>query len=158
VTLAEFVIAAMGLLAPERDHAELAGAIVRAVDAEAPLWKNDDDKRRTAAIVVAVAFRESSLRLGVTGDKGRSFCAMQIHQSSGGTAALLTDADACVRKGLAMLRASLRTCPAHPVAWYASGPIGCTDARAQRISSDRMALAARVVRDVAKAEKERNAQ
>lgn len=149
VTVHPFVFAAMTLLAPGRDHSELGDAITRAVDSTAPLFVDDAGKRKTAALVVAVAFRESSLRLDTVGDRGRSFCAMQIHETSGGTKALLFDADACVRRGLAMLRASGAGCTAHPVALYAAGPGGCASPRAQRISGDRMALARRLVREVA---------
>ncbi|MBX3199071.1 MAG: hypothetical protein KF850_26210 [Labilithrix sp.] len=137
-----FVLAAMTQLAPGRDHSELGGAIARAVDSNKPLFAKDDDRRRTASLLVAVAFRESTFIADAVGDKGKSFCAFQIHRSAGGTPALLTDADACVQSGLTMLRTSLRVCPSYPVAWYASGPIGCTNTRAQRISRDRMNLAA----------------
>lgn len=143
-----FVLAAMSILAPGRDHALLGGAIARVVDVERPLFEKDTDRRRTAALLVAVAFRESTFIADAVGDGGKSFCALQIHRSSGGTAALLTSADACVEKGISMLRTSLRTCPSSPLAWYASGPLGCENARAQRISRDRMALAARLVSQV----------
>jgi hypothetical protein len=148
MALAVFVLSAMASLVGEaRVDAALAAAIVRAAD-EAPLFAGEDGARRTAALLVAVAFRESSLKLDAVGDHGRSFCAFQIHASSGGTAALLTDADACVRKALSMLRESLRVCPAHPVAFYASGPGACTNERAQRISRDRLALAHRLAKGV----------
>lgn len=143
-----FVLAAMSSLAPGRDHTELGGAISRVVLEERPLFRDDESKLRTAALVVAVAFRESSLKLDAVGDHGRSFCAFQIHASSGGTKSLLTDGDACARKALEMLRESMRICPAHPIAFYASGPGGCDNARAQRISRDRMAIAAKLVREV----------
>ena len=148
MTVLPFVLAAMTVLAPGRDHAELGAAIAKVVDAERPLFRDDADRRRTAALVVAVAFRESSLRADVVGDHGRSFCAMQIHRSSGGSPALLEDAEACSRTGVAMLRASSRVCSAHPVAWYAAGPRGCASPRAQRISRDRVALARRLLREV----------
>lgn len=144
-----FVLGAMASLAPGRSHAELATAIAARVLAEPPLFRGDADRRRTAAYLVAVAFREGSLRLDVVGDHGRSFCTYQIHESSGGTRALLTDADACVGTAFAMLRTSMRVCPSAPLAWYASGPAGCENARAQRISRDRMAVAARLVRGLA---------
>ena len=137
----------MALLAPGRDHTELGGAIARATLEESPLFRGDESKLKTAALLVAVAFREGSLRLDVVGDHGRSFCAFQIHESSGGTKALLSDADACVRKGLGMLRESMRVCPAHPVAFYAAGPGGCDNPRAQRISRDRLSVAQRLVRE-----------
>jgi hypothetical protein len=148
MTILPFVLAAMTQLAPGRDHQELGGAIARAVDSEKPLFANDPDRRRTAALLVAVAFRESTFVPDVVGDKGTSFCAFQIHRSSGGSPALLDDVDACARTGLALLRTSLRVCPTYPVAWYASGPLGCGNGRAQKISRDRMTLAAYLVGQV----------
>jgi hypothetical protein len=141
------VLAFMLSLAPGREHSDLGGAIARAVESEPAIFKDDASKTKTAAIMVAVAFRESSLTLGALGDHGQSFCAFQIHRTSGGGPALLTDADACVRKGLAMLRESARVCPKAPVAWYAVGGAGaCTNARAIRISNDRMAVAKRLAK------------
>ncbi|MDF2694855.1 MAG: hypothetical protein K0S65_3238 [Labilithrix sp.] len=137
-----FVLAAMTLLAPGRDHSELGGAIAHVVDSNKPLFANDADRRRTASLLVAVAFRESTFVPNVVGDKGQSFCAFQIHRSAGGTPALLEDVNACVESGMNLLRTSLRVCPTYPVAWYASGPLGCSNNRAQRISRDRMNLAA----------------
>jgi hypothetical protein len=148
MTLAEFILAACLKLAPGRDHAALAEAITDRVEAEAPIFRADTDKRKTAAELVAVAFRESSLRADAVGDKGTSFCAFQIHKTSGGSPALTEDVHACVAAAFAMLRTSARVCPAHPVAWYAEGPGGCDSSRAQRISRDRMALAAWLVRTV----------
>lgn len=142
MTILPFVLAAMTQLAPGRDHSELGGAIARAVESNKPLFVNDADRRRTASLMVAVAFRESSFVVDVVGDKGQSFCAYQIHRSAGGSPALLRDVDACVRTGLNLLGTSLRVCPSAPLAWYASGPLGCANARAQRISRDRMNLAA----------------
>jgi len=148
MTAIAFATGAMQLLAPGRDHHVLADAIVQRAEAEAPLFKGDDDRHRTVAYLVAVAFRESSLIVDIVGDHGRSFCAFQIHQSSGGTPALRTDAGACVAMAFDMLRTSMRVCAAHPLAWYAEGPNGCASPRAQRLSRDRMALAAWLVRSV----------
>jgi len=142
MSILPFVLAAMTQLAPGRDHSELGGAIARAVESNKPLFANDADRRRTAALLVAVSFRESTFVADAIGDKGESFCAFQIHRSAGGSPALLGDVDACVRTGLNLLRVSLRVCPSAPIAWYASGPRGCGNNRAQRISRDRMNLAA----------------
>ncbi len=147
-TLYAFVLAACLLLAPKRDHVRLATEIAERVQREDPIFKGDEDRRKTAALMVAVAFREGSLRPEVVGDKGDSFCTYQIHKTSGGTIALTVDVAACVAAGLSMLRTSARTCSAHPVAWYAEGPSGCESTRAQRISRDRVALAAWLVRSV----------
>lgn len=148
MTVLAFVLAAMTLLASGRDHTELGTAIATVVEAERPLFKNDSSRLRTAALVVAVAFRESTFVADAVGDEGRSFCAFQIHTSSGGSPALLKDVDACVQRGVSMLRTSMRICPEHPIAWYARGPRGCNMPKAQRISRDRVALAKRVLRAV----------
>lgn len=139
-----WVLAAMLLLAPGRDHAELGAAIAKVVDDEPPIFRDDTEKVKTAALVVAVAFRESTFRNDAIGDKGHSVCAMQIYD---GPRELLTDPVACVRRGLAMLRTSAKIDPKNPVAFYARGP-GWKTETAQKISRDRMALAQRLVREV----------
>ncbi|MEK0430309.1 MAG: hypothetical protein RL139_113 [Gemmatimonadota bacterium] len=138
-----FVLAAMNSLAPGRDHLANAGAIASVVLEERPLFRDDESKLRTAALVVAIAFRESSFRNDVTSRTG-DYCLLQVNRRP----ELAADPVACVRVGMAMLRESMRICPAHPVAFYASGPGGCDNARAQRISRDRMAIAAKLVREV----------
>lgn len=147
-----FVLRSMELLAPSRDHHLLGEAIARRVDAELPLFADDEDRKKTAATMVSVAFRESSLRADIVGDfrngKPTSFCAYQINETMGGSSKLLTDVDACVARGLTLLRESARICRAHPIAWYAEGPRGCDSPRAQRISRDRLAIAQRLVREV----------
>lgn len=136
MTLSSWVISAMLLLAPDRDHGELAEAITHVVETEAPLFRGDESRIRTAALVVAVAFRESTFNNAAIG-KTDDYCAMQVHRRPD----LLEDAEQCIRVGLGMLRESMRACPSYPLALYASGPEGCTNARAQRISRDRMNLA-----------------
>ena len=153
-----WVLAASSTLAPGRSHDRLAEAITKRVEAEAPLFKGDEDKKRTASFLVAVAFRESSLRADAVGDfrKGKptSFCAFQVHTWDGKTQEgwtgpeLAEDPDKCVTVAMRMLRQSMRSCPEHPLAFYAEGPKGCTSVRGQRISRDRMAIAQRLVRDV----------
>lgn len=144
ISVLPYVLAGMSILAPGRNHDVLGKAIADRVDAEAPLFADDADKKKTSSWLVAVAYRESSLRLDAVGDRGRSFCAYQIHETAGGTRALLTNADACVGKAFAMLQTSSQVCPAFPLAWYAEGPRGCASPRAQRISNDRMWLAKRI--------------
>jgi hypothetical protein len=154
-----WVVAASSLLAPARQHDELARAIANRVEAEAPLFKGDEDRHRTAALLVAIAFRESSLRAAAVGDhvggKPTSFCAFQVHLPWGAKTAdgwtgsdLLDDPEKCVAAAMRMLRVSIRVCPSSPIAWYAAGPAGCESPRAQRISRDRMAIAQRLLKDV----------
>lgn len=141
--LLAWVLAAMLSLAPGRDHRELGGAIAASLEEGPPLFRDDEDRHRSAALLVAVAFRESSFRNDAR-SKTDDHCAFQIH----GRPELSRDAGACARVAVAMLRESLRACPAFPLAFYAEGPGACSSARAQRISRDRMAIAARLVRTV----------
>lgn len=130
---------------PIHRHGELAVAIADTLEQEGPLFSQDKDLRRSSALLVAVAFRESSLTVDALGDKGTSFCAFQVHASSGGRASLLEDAHACARAGYRMLKESIRVDRAHPIAFYAMGP-RYKNTRAIRISNDRMALATRLAR------------
>jgi|GEM_PF-1427056 len=158
-TLLAWVLAASATLAPQRSHERLATAIASRVEAEAPLFKGDDDRKKTSALLVAMAFRESSLRPDAVGDhvagKPTSFCAFQVHLPWGKKTAegwsgpdLVEDPEKCVSAALSLVRMSMRACPDHPIAVYASGPLGCANSRAQRISRDRLAIAQRLVRDV----------
>ena len=158
MSLLTWVLAASALLAPGRSHERLGTAIAIRAEAEPPLFKGDDDRRKTAAFLIAIAFRESSLKADATGDKRNgkptSFCAFQINlwdrktKEGWSGADLIEDPDKCVTVAMRMLRESAKACPAHPLAFYAEGPAGCTSERAQRISLDRMAIAERLRRDV----------
>lgn len=134
-----FILAAMTSLAPGRDHIATATAIADVVLSEPPLFKHDESRVRTAAFITAVAFRESSFRNEVVSKTGDS-CLMQINHRPD----LASDPRECVRVAFTMLRESFRMCREYPLAFYASGPRGCSNARAQRISRDRFALAARL--------------
>jgi len=118
-------------------HGALATAITIVSLEEGPLFANDPDLERTVALLVAVAFRESSLTASVTGDGGRAVCAMQIYD---GPRTLNDDPIACVRTGHRMLKTSIRVDRMNPVAFYARGPRFASE-EARRISRDRMALA-----------------
>lgn len=161
--LESWLLAAMLLFAPNRDHTIMASAMTRVVTEQPALFKNDINKQRTAALLVAVSFREGSLLPVVRGDKNKrgdftSFCAMQIHMPDKAQKTvegwsgedLVEDPAKCFTVGLRMLRESVRTCPKHPVAFYAEGRTlaTCQSSRAQKISNDRMFLAARLVKEV----------
>jgi len=124
------VLTWMQALAPARDVSEIAWAVASVADS-----------LDEAALITAVAFRESGLDNSAVGDHGRSVCAMQI---LGGSRSLLDDVGACVRRGTLMLRASRRVDPANPVASYARGT-RWQGAEARRISRDRVALARRLL-------------
>lgn len=138
VWLRTFVLSAMMLLAPGRAAETLqpvADAIADEALAAPPLFAGDDARDRTAALLVAVAFRESSFdpfAVSKTGDHGL----MQANRRPD----LVGDAAGSVALGLVMLRESFRMCR-DPIAFYAEGPRGCESDRARRISRDRIALA-----------------
>jgi hypothetical protein len=144
ILAARFMVASLAPLTDER--AEMADAIAWEVYDDAPFYRDDAGKLRTLALHIAVAYREGGVQTSAIGDSGHSFCAFQIHDSSGGTRALASDAAACAHAGHVMLRQSIRICRAHPIAWYAEGPRGCSSERAQRISRDRVALAETLAR------------
>jgi hypothetical protein len=130
VQLFTIVLAWMHGLAPGRDVDEIAWAVASVADS-----------REEAALITAVAYRESGFDNRAVGDHGRSVCAMQIH---GGSRTLLEDVGACVRRGTIMLRESRRVDPSNPVAQYARGPRWQTE-EARRLSRDRVALSRRLL-------------
>lgn len=146
MTLSVWVLAAMTSLAPGRDHTALADAIVTVAEERAPLFVGDADRQRTAALMVAVAFRESSFRNDAIGDKGRARCAFQLWAAP---REVLTDPLLCTRIAHERLAESMTICGSkNPLGIYAAGPKGCKSEKAKRISRDRIALAKRLVRDV----------
>lgn len=133
--------------APVFRHGELAVAIAEVCVDEGDLYSEDPSHLKTASLLVAVAFRESSLDNRAVGDNGKSFCAMQIHSSSGGTAILLEDARLCVRSAHRILKQSIRIDRTHPIAFYARGP-RFRSVEAQRISNDRVAIARSILAEL----------
>ena len=134
------------LPAPQ-DVEPIARAIAGVVESQPPLFHGKGGKDRTAALLVAIAWRESAFRLGAIGDHGASKCAMQI---MGGSDDLLTNAAECVGQAYAQLAWSVRYCPDSPVAGYAGGPGACLREKPRKISADRMQLAKWVLGKVAK--------
>lgn len=123
----------------------LASAIAGVVAERGPIFAGPDGERRTVALMVAVAYRESTFKVDAVGDNGASVCAFQIWH---GPRSLLSDVRACVDAGYTQLLASVRACPAHPVAPYARGKCPSSTAsttraeeEARRISADRMHVA-----------------
>ena len=132
---------------PARSHANFVSSASRVLGSEPALFRDDDDRRKTAALLTAIAFRESSLDLRAVGDKGRSVCWMQILN---GDRALLEDGDACLRRGMAMVRESFKACahlpPDERLALYARGR--CDSEEGRKISRERHALASWMTRSV----------
>ncbi|HXG69945.1 MAG TPA: hypothetical protein VNJ04_04950 [Gemmatimonadaceae bacterium] len=141
-----FILAAMQSLAPGRDHAENATAIATVVLSEPALFRDDESRMRTAAFMVSVAFRESSLRNGAIGDHGNARCMFQLWNAPSG---VLTDPELCARIALVRMRESARACGKdNMLGLYAVGPKGCSSEHAKRISRDRRALAERLAKTV----------
>lgn len=138
-----FALMAMNVMAPNRDHEPLARALATVAETEEPLFRNDESRIKTISLLLSVSFRESSFRNDAVGDHGRSYCAFQVHQSSGGSPALLDDPEACTRTAFAMLRESIRVDRENPLAHYCRGPRYRSE-EARRLSRDRMALARRI--------------
>jgi hypothetical protein len=136
----------MSVLAPGRQHIELATAVAEVLHEEAPLFTDDESRVKTASYLVSVAYRESSLRNSAVGDHGRALCMFQLWHT---TRDVLTDPKLCTRIALTRLRESIRACGLdNALGLYAAGPGGCTSKLAKRISNDRMWMAKRLAKDV----------
>lgn len=133
-----WIVAAMHLLQPGRNHDRLAQATANVLESEPPLYLQDETRTRTAALVVAIEFRESSFRIGVI-SLTDDHCAMQLHARPD----VDDDPEKCVREGMRMLRHSFSSCPGAPLAEYVGG--GCLNKRARAISDDRIRLAADLI-------------
>ena len=140
--LTTFLLAAMLILQPGRDHQKLAAATASVLASEPPLFADDDSHIRTAALVVAIQFSESSFRNDII-SKTNDGCAMQIHNRPD----LAKDAVQCVRVGLKLLRASVTACPSSPLANYAG--FRCSSPRGRWISENRLNIAARLLAETA---------
>jgi hypothetical protein len=158
-TILAYVLACCALLSQGRDHSAFALGTAAAIYDADPIFKDDVDKRKTAALLVAVAFREGSFKTDAVGDSGKSFSTFQIHlpynskTEEGWTGEEVKQSpEKAARTALRMLRESSKRCPQHPLAIYAEGPKGCSSERAQRISRDRMNMAKWLERNTAKPE------
>jgi transglycosylase-like protein with SLT domain len=133
-----------------RDTYRTTAIAIADVARETPLFEGDDG-RKTAALLVAIAWHESRFRQDAVGDKGRSHCLVQISNSNfdslGVTREELQDPKVCLRAGIRMIKESFRVCREYPLlerlGWYASGGAGCRGTRASRL---RMGLAQKLAK------------
>lgn len=126
------------LLAPQRDATRLAEAIDR--NLTTPLFVGDETRVRSAALLTAIAFRESSLNEKAVGDHGKALCAFQLWAVPEAN----DDIDLCVSVAIERIRESMKLCPrGNELCLYAAGPRGLTTAadKTRRITSDRFNLA-----------------
>src|SRR5262245_14275825 len=121
---------------------ELATAVAGEIATTIPLFEDGSDgtgMERTAALVVAVAFRESSFRNDVSSSTG-DHCMMQVH----GRPDLKKDVRACVRTAIEMMRESIRRCGSDDaLAFYAEGT--CRSTPAQRTALNPTSLSTRIL-------------
>ena len=184
MTLLEYILVCMLTLMPARYHAPLALAIASDVNSSPALFKDDDAitvngvplpaKSKTAALYVAISFRESTLRPSVVGDcpgmkpadpkctveaGARSFGAFQrffgdrFEKTHDGLTwkEIHESPSAQAKEAGWQLHQSFKVCPEHPIAWYAHGRDpreACEDKRSRSISADRIWLAKKIRADV----------
>jgi hypothetical protein len=111
--------------APWRDTYEsTAHAIAKVVAEEEPLFAGELGRERTAAVLVSIAWFESTFNPAAVGDHGRSRGLYQI-QGEGE----LSDPVEATRVALRLVRASFRVCRARTMderlGWYAAGGKDC---------------------------------
>ena len=135
---------------PTADAESIATAIARTVEAHGPVFSGPDGARRTAAALLSLAFYESTLRVGVVGKQYDCGAFQHVTRDSDECVRLRSDVDHAADVAHADLLASVRACPAHPLAVYARGAEGCTSAWAQRLSAGRMNMARTLLGVVAK--------
>lgn len=138
MNLGAWVLAAATFLAPHRTIDAVAREWTRAIESEAPLFESDATHIETAAILVAVGFRESSFRDVVSSTNDHGY--FQLHDR----ADLIGHPYEQAKEALRMIRASLQHCGG--LQDYVGG--GCKNARATRISNDRLALAGKLLASV----------
>jgi transglycosylase-like protein with SLT domain len=124
-------------------YPQTATAIAEAAE-ESALFAGEQGPAQTAALLVALAYYESSFRPDAVGDKGASVGLYQISRANLTVPSswVMTDARLATREALRLIRISQQVCRGRPLpemlGWYASGGAGCRGAKASRL---RMGLA-----------------
>lgn len=108
-------------------YESIAKDMSKAIEQSKPLFKGEDVELRTAALLLSIAYYESGFNKNVDeghirGDKGRSWCLMQINIGNGHVIVgdsemkswtgkdLIKDRKKCFAVGLETIRASLNQC------------------------------------------------
>lgn len=137
-------LAHMRELAPSTPWQDTYANTSRAIElaaSEHALFEGPDGARRTAALLVAVAYRESAFRQDAIGDHGSSRGPFQIQTDHD-----WRDIRATTLEAMRILRLSLTTCEGpieERLSLYATGT--CDSAAGRRISRDRFSLARRLL-------------
>ncbi len=112
-------------IAPWRDNYEnVARGIASAVEENEPLFKGDNGREKTAALLVSLAWYESRFDVFATGDKGKSHGLYQQQRMGN-----LSDPKEATVVAIGQLRLSMRICRGRVteelLGWYAAGGEGC---------------------------------
>lgn len=122
---------------------DLACAIDSVARENPPLFVGDTDRKKTIAVLTAIAWHESNWRIDAVGDNGRSFGAFQRFN---GSREYLTNPRLAAVEALRQVRESFRACWSLPVAerlsTYTRGK--CSSVRGQELSRIRMQTAFRM--------------
>jgi L,D-peptidoglycan transpeptidase YkuD (ErfK/YbiS/YcfS/YnhG family) len=126
-----------------------AEAIAAVVEAKEPVFEGEDGRKKTAALLVAIAWAESRFNATAVGDQGRSVGLYQLFESNVPTPEgfyrvdILGNPDNATRVAYRMVRYSLEFCGKYPalnrLGAYTGGT--CTGERAVWASQYRMKLA-----------------
>lgn len=135
-----WVLALMALMqprAPWRDsYAATAAAIATIVEAERPMFEGPRGRERTAALLVSLAWFESTFQPDALGDKGKAHGLYQVHGHGE-----LADPVEATRVALSLVRMSFVLCRARPIeerlAWYAQGGADCSAPSADALTKSR---------------------
>ena len=147
MSLVAFALAGVLWFHPEApDQDRLAVAIATAAE-EAPLFDDDVDGRRTAALLVVTAWEESRFDRFAVGDSGRScgLFGIWVGRSERRCRAIQEDVFGSARIARDMLRESLRVCRARPVAERLGLYLGGSCGRGLPLSRRRWWLMKRLV-------------
>jgi hypothetical protein len=161
VTLAKivpstWVLAVMNRLQPVAPYAwiqtysETADAIAEASNND-PLFAGEDGPMRTAALLLAIAYKESRFKPTAVGDHGHSYGLFQIQpQTANLTANVLLVPREAAPVAINLIRTSFRVC-GHAgwhdrLSWYCHGGNGCHKGGNQA-SQNRIMLAEKIIRE-----------
>jgi hypothetical protein len=136
--LLHWVLSAMSFLVPNVEHYDLGNAISTTVHEKGCLFQGERCEQRTAALLTAVAFRESRFEMSALGKAGDS-CAFQLVAAP---KAVRKDVKLCTSIAYDRLAASLKACGG--IQAYATGRCSLGN----RIDADRKWLAGDLVKRI----------
>ncbi len=141
-----WLLAAMLLLAPKHDRAELvrlAVAIDAAVAKLGTLFTGTEGPRKSAALMTAVAYRESSFRVAAKGRGSDCGAWQHVTHDKAECDRLRSDAAYAAEVAHRDLKRSIAACPGEPLGVYAMGK--CGTKHGAWVSRDRMQIARKLM-------------